>query len=331
MSAIVAGVDEAGLGPLLGPLTIGWSAFRLPDASTDPWELLSRVVARKPGRHEHRVVVADSKRVFARNPPGRRRLETTALAFLALRREGGAPPTDAHEVLFGELRPAEALVERHPWYHHLRDVPRHLEVGTLELAAARLERELSERGAALIDAGVRVVPAGELNASFVETGNKASTVWSRTLEVLRHLWLRHGESGPRVTADLQGARSHYGPLLARGFPDASVRLLREEPLVSSYELEERDETERRGWLPRRMRIEFRAKGEEHSFAVALASCLAKYARETVMDGFNEYFRRLQPDLRPTAGYTTDGRRWLHDAQAALADAELAREVVVRAR
>src|SRR5206468_3635746 len=28
---IVAGIDEAGLGPLLGPLAIGFSAFRVPD------------------------------------------------------------------------------------------------------------------------------------------------------------------------------------------------------------------------------------------------------------------------------------------------------------
>ena len=80
-----------------------------------------------------------------------------------------------------------------------------------------------------------------------------------------------------------------------------------------------------------MTVEFRAKGEEHSFAVALGSCLAKYARETVMDGFNRYFQSLQPDLTPTAGYTTDGRRWLQDAKPAPADGHLAPDVLVRTR
>ncbi len=110
-----------------------------------------------------------------------------------------------------------------------------------------------------------------------------------------------------------------------------MRRLHEEPLLSSYKLVERDESKRQGWLPRRMTVEFRAKGEEHSFAVALGSCLAKYARETVMDGFNRYFHNLQPDLSPTAGYTTDGRRWLQDAKPALADGHLAPDVLVRTR
>ena len=65
--------------------------------------------------------------------------------------------------------------------------------------------------------------------------------------------------------------------------------------------------------------------------VALASCLAKYARETVMEGFNEYFGRLQPDLQPTAGYTTDGRRWLKDAEACLREAGVERSLLVRDR
>ena len=62
-----------------------------------------------------------------------------------------------------------------------------------------------------------------------------------------------------------------------------------------------------------MSLEFRARGEEASFPTALASCLAKYAREVTMGAFNRYFEKRDPELRPTAGYTTDGRRWLKDA------------------
>ncbi len=80
-----------------------------------------------------------------------------------------------------------------------------------------------------------------------------------------------------------------------------------------------------------MRLEFQAKGEEHSFAVALASCIAKYAREIAMSGFNRYFEAHQPNLKPTAGYTTDGRRWLAEAESALASTGVARGVLVRDR
>ena len=80
-----------------------------------------------------------------------------------------------------------------------------------------------------------------------------------------------------------------------------------------------------------MRVAFTERAEDRWFAVALASCLAKYARELCMDSFNDYFCELQPDLRPTAGYTTDGRRWLRDARAALRGAGIERGELVRSR
>jgi hypothetical protein len=80
----LAGVDEAGLGPILGPLVVGWTALAPPAAGLDPWKALSAVVSRKPGADRRRLVVADSKQVFDRSPRGARRLELGALAFLAL-------------------------------------------------------------------------------------------------------------------------------------------------------------------------------------------------------------------------------------------------------
>jgi ribonuclease HII len=82
---------------------------------------------------------------------------------------------------------------------------------------------------------------------------------------------------------------------------------------------------------RRLRIRFVEKGDRHWFAVALASCLAKYARELVMDAFNAHFARLDPSLAPTAGYVQDGRRWLAESVCARASAGLAEDVLVRSR
>ncbi len=325
-TVLVAGMDEAGLGPILGPLTIGFSVFRVPAAETNLWKLLRRRVSGDPKRDQDRLIVADSKRVFARNPRGRRRLEATALTFFALTQEGGRPPSDAHDFLFGDLRPGTELLRRHPWYDLVAELPRFHDAEGIELGAALLGRALDKSGVELVDAGLRLVPSGELNGSYRETDNKAETVWERSLEVMRHLWTRHGREGLDLTVDLLGGRIHYGPYLGRGFPDGSVRMLYEEDHRAGYEIEGRD-----AQSGHRMRLDFTSRAEEGSFAVALASCFAKYARETVMDAFNAYFAALQPDLKPTAGYYGDGQRWLREASGAVERSGIDRDVLVRAR
>ncbi|MEM7310924.1 MAG: hypothetical protein AAF682_29915 [Planctomycetota bacterium] len=308
-SAVVCGIDEAGLGPLLGPLTIGYAALRLPDPHANAWRLLGNLVGKRPSK-VRKLIVADSKRVFSRNEQGRRRLEATALTFLALLDPAGKPPGDPRRLLFGPLAPAQAMVARHPWYGRLPErLPVEHEAGSLELLAELLRRRMDSKGLALLDAGVRLVPAGELNASYDETHNKSLSVWEKTLEALLHLWEEQGEARPQVVVDRQGGRMRYGPLLARGLPDADVRLVREDEGHSEYEVVARDRR-------RAMRLVIVEKAEDRAFPVALASCLAKYARELVMGAFNAYFEELQPGLRPTAGYTTDGRRWLEEAEPA---------------
>ncbi|MFT5289485.1 MAG: ribonuclease HII [Planctomycetota bacterium] len=328
MTVLIGGVDEAGLGPLLGPLTVGWSVLSVPQADSNPWELLSDVVAPAPKGASKRIVVADSKKVYSRNAPGRARLERTALSFLTQVLD--AVPQEPRGVLFGCLRAPEELVSQHPWYAQLSPLPRHQGADLLELSAAALARGLKRAKVSFVDGGVRLVPAGELNASYRETNNKGETTWLRTLEVLVHIWRSHGKDAPCITVDLQGARQKYGAALARGFPEASVTRIEERANYASYRLDERGKSADT-WRPRRMELIFREKGDVHSFPTALASCFAKYAREISMEAFNAYFQKIDPDLKATAGYTTDGRRWLEDARSILGPVELHRDVLIRTR
>src|SRR5262249_29216231 len=93
---------------------------------------------------------------------------------------------------------------------------------------------------AVLDAGVRVVPAAELNASYDETGNKATSVWNKVVEVLRHAWAARVRAPVRTTVDMLGGRRRYGSLLAQAFPDARVSLVDESTGRSAYALEARD-------------------------------------------------------------------------------------------
>jgi ribonuclease HII len=120
----------------------------------------------------------------------------------------------------------------------------------------------------------------------------------------------------------------YAPLLRETFPECSVDVVSELPARSEYELYGHAGAD--GNAPC-VRIAFAERAESASFAVALASCLAKYVRETCMHAFNAYFGSLQPGLKPTAGYRNDGWRWIDDAKAAIERSGLKHEHLVRGR
>lgn len=325
MTILAAGVDEAGLGPLLGPLCLGWAVLRLPERGADPWALLEAAVGSEPAHDRERLVVADSKRVFARNPRGRKRLEATALGFLGAVAGADRAPAGPAAFIPGPLGPSPECLAAHPWYAALpAALPLWSEAGWLELRAERLRRALAAADVELVDLGVRVVPAGELNRAFDATGNKATAVWDQVSPILRYLWRRAREHELDLVVDRQGGRARYGPVLARVLDDARVRLVEESEGRSAYRLE------RAGGGPG-ADVLFVEKADRDSFAVALASCLAKYARELAMEAFNGWFGDLQEGLKPTAGYATDGRRWLADATPALTRAALERDLIVRRR
>jgi hypothetical protein len=313
---------------LLGPLTLGFSVFRTRDRSSNLWRALENVVSQKPGDDPKKFVVADSKVVFNRTPKGEKRLEATALGFLALLDPKRSIPDSVERLVSQTPRDLafdRSSLEAHAWFARLpKKSPRYQDGGALELRVERLARAMRTAEIELIDAGVRVVPELELNRSFQKTNNKGATCWIQCAAILRYVWDEHGEQGVRCVVDRQGGRAHYGGLLGRLFPEANVGLVRESDGLSEYRLASKDGV-------RSMKVLFAEKAERRSFAVALASCLAKYARESCMQGFNDYFGELEPGLKPTAGYTTDGRRWLKDADELLARLAIDRRALVRER
>jgi ribonuclease HII len=324
---IVAGIDEAGLGPLLGPLTLGFSAFRVPRGERTLWQRLAPVVAKRPkARDKRRIVVADSKVVFQRSPLGHQRLERTVLSFLAQVGGRGEWPADGMGLLATApegLAPRTEVLAQHPWYARLpQSLPVWNEADELSETVERLRRKLEKAEMRVLAAGARAIPAGELNASYAKTDNKSLTLWEKTAEIMRELWAAFGAPGLELVVDRHGGRKHYANLLAQYFPETFVEVLGEGPKWSAYTLHGDG---------RKMRVTFVARGEERSFAVALGSCMAKYVRETAMDAFNAYFEELQEGLRPTAGYWTDGQRWLGEAAEAVEKAGVSPQMLVRER
>jgi hypothetical protein len=327
---VLGGVDEAGLGPLLGPLCVAGAAFAFEDEASlaadpfepfDLWAALGGAVSREPADDRHALVVGDSKVVHARNPRGERRLEATVLAFAAHLLAGRVP--DSLAALSLDATSESVWRSRHPW---LADgdppLPHACSSEFLELRSALLARALAAARCAPAALAVRRVEPGELNREFERSGNKAHAAWHFASAALLHVVARARELGARevrLAVDRQGGRAHYGPLLARLFQEWRVFLVEESDGVSRYRLEGEP----------RIFVTFEERAEARHFAVALASCLAKYTREVSMAALNAWFGARAPGLAPTAGYTTDGRRWLADAAKLVSTIE--RDLLVRQR
>ena len=318
----LAGVDEAGLGPILGPLVVAGVAMSGPEGK-DPWQLLGRHVSK--ARHaKGKVRVADSKLVN-QGPHGLLRLEETALVFWAAR-QGELPRTlgDWLRQLGADLD----VLQRCPWYEDLDlPLPRAADADWVRLQAELVARALQKADVALLDIAVRPVDVEEWNGLIADTDNKSRAHFRAYAEFLARLLDRLPATfGPtehgHVVADRCGGRMHYAADLRQLRPDAAVETVTETPSVSSYRLRLRGGD---------VTVTFAERGEQRAFPTALSSCFAKYLRELMVEAMNLWFCARVPGLQPTAGYYVDGHRFLGDLAPFLATRDLPRERLVRVR
>ncbi len=296
----LAGLDEAGLGPILGPLVVAGALLEGP-AGGDPWRLLRGLVCRKRSE-AGKIRVADSKKVH-QGAQKLAHIERTALAFWGAL-AGEVPATLAE--LLGAARVDVLQLARCPWYGALdTPLPIDCDRDELRLLAHRLGRELDRTSIKLLRLSLRVLDVEEFNALIAATDNKAEAHFGAYTEILASLLAAVPATGGQVVADRCGGRFHYGRALSRRWPDARIAVLLETPERSEYVVD-------RGG--HKTKVTFAERAEDQAFPTALASCLAKYVREAMLHSLNAWFAARRPDLRPTAGYYTDGKRFLADIE-----------------
>ena len=312
----LAGVDEAGLGPILGPLVVSGVALEGP-AGLTPWRSLRSVVSRH--RHEKgKIRVADSKNVY-QGAHRLERLEETVLSFC------GALTGDIPENLGGWLRSLGADLDalgRCPWYGDLDlPLPLHADRDRITLQAHLLGRTMARRRTRILHLVVRVVDVEEFNQLIADTDNKSRAHFKAYSEVIAQL-LRLMPAPVHLVADRCGGRTHYRAGLHSTCPGHDVEILQETSTASVYRL-------RGGTEP--VTVTFASRGEDRAFPTALASCTAKYVRELMIHLLNRWFCARVPGLKPTAGYYVDGKRFLRDLKPFMESAEVPISRLVRVR
>lgn len=315
MGVLLAGIDEAGYGPMLGPLCVGLTVFKVDgwsvgDASPDLWSLLSGAVCHEARDKAGRLPVADSKKLKLSNGLKTKHplvhLERTVLSFLAATRSPTVIEADDN----GLIARLGAAWPRGAWYGSGCELPLGQSVEKLSIDASMLRKSMAAAGVELVAARCVVIDEPSFNAIVKRTGTKAEATLTAVGEHLRTAHDLADEHGLplRVVCDRLGGRVHCGPLVARELPDLMVSPLEEKPERCVYRTSGADGEAQ----VEAGRVMFMPEAENQHLPVALASMTAKLVRELSMARFNRYWSGRVPELKPTAGYTQDARRWLRD-------------------
>jgi hypothetical protein len=289
----VIGIDEAGYGPNLGPLVQAGVALKLPEDDPAGWR--SHPGVRKANEsNDGRPMADDSKLVYARGG-----VSALAMAIQPF-------PDSLGEILrqFGLPESREELLSE-IWFE---------------------DRIGSSGGVGPIHFGPRVISTvmpTRFNRILAAYGSKAAVLQLGFRElVCKTIDELPDNDALHIVGDKQGGRNHYLPLLQSTFPDSWIRTIAESADESRYSLTEHG---------RDIIVTFRPRADSGSLAVALASMMAKYTRELAMEQFNAFWRKQVPDLKPTAGYPLDAKRFYAEIESAMTRLGIPREAVWRAK
>ncbi|HMB95522.1 MAG TPA: hypothetical protein VKK61_05745 [Tepidisphaeraceae bacterium] len=321
---ILAGIDEAGYGPLLGPLVVGCCAFELSDA--DPfsplpclWKRLRKSISKSRSRARRKLHFNDSKQVYSPSV-GLKELERSIVTLaIAMNLQAEDLPN-----LLAAIAPHVLDdLPQYPWYDGSDDrFPIDNDALSLRLSANALRLEMNRSNTHCVHLAARIVLERQLNRMIAATRNKGSALFSTTAIHLDDLIRNFSERGLVIVCDRQGGREHYGSLLRMMFEDWSLEIASEINGRAEYRMHR---------SPHVIRIIFTEKAESQCLAVAAASMLSKYLREALMHRFNHFWKTHLPDLHPTAGYYTDGERFLRDIAGKRAELGIRDEELVRCR
>ncbi len=280
---IYAGVDEAALGPVLGPFCACCVVLSAGQPKKSPGIIEDKAAG---------LFLTDSKKIYSKSK-GIKILEQNVLAVLKCL-DGSFPETAA-----GFVESAASEYEgwkSRPWFagFDALTIPRKADPEKIDKLADLLQEKLENEGFRLESVSALTVSAAEFNASLDLTGNKSNTV----RDLIKPLFgrIKRSPETAEIITDCQGGRRYYSDWLAAVF--------------SGMDFGETVNNKASIYNSEKLRISFEIKADAHYLHVAMASMTAKYLRELFMEQFNSYWTDKLPGLVPTAGYPQDGKRFI---------------------
>lgn len=302
--AWIIGTDEAGYGPNFGPLVIAASVWQVPDVllsadfrvefaelfdeSTTGWKAEPK-----------RLPIADSKTLY--RPPEHLGWLELPLFSLSLKSAGNL--LDVWEKIASS---SLADVKRDPCCGSFNPrLPTFVSEPDLACALNIWKRLAETYQTSVHKIQAEVVWPARFNAELQTTGNKAAVLSRTTFKLVADLLAElPAEGSVLILSDKHGGRNRYLPFLQAAFEECWIQSVHESQAISRYRWDRVDESQQRLKVEARLAVK-----SEQFLPVALASMAAKYLRELAMQGFNAFWQRHLPNLKPTAGYPQDAKRF----------------------
>jgi ribonuclease HII len=318
--AVLVGIDEAGFGPILGPLVVSSSTFSLADdlQGQDLWQILHKSLAQTRRHLRGRLLVTDSKKAHSKST-GLKHLERTVLSSLSCL---GHDIQSLAQLLAVLCPDCLERLGAYPWYQDLQAEAWAGDDPDKAIAASVLQQDMAQTGAKLLHLESRCLDVAHYNALVATVRNKSNVLFTQTCALIQNVFDAYPEGDLHVVVDRQGGRVHYRDSLLRMFPGMGLRIASEDQDLSAYVLSN---------TMRSVHMSFRIKAEAHSLPVALASMASKYVRELLMGQINRYFQGLCPDLKATAGYWQDGQRFIKDLRDRIPETHFGDDQLIRSR
>ncbi len=319
LMAFIVGIDEAGYGPLLGPLVCAAASFGTAgnDTADDLWKALQTGVVRNGSPRSRKVWIGDSKSLY-QSSAGLELLEKMVLATCPL----PLPCSFADFAAWLEI-PDEHLQAGEPWHAEpMPTLPLVADADEIDALRRQFARATASCGVSLLGVRVNLAQPWRYNQLVGLSDNKAAALWSLHSHLLESACRRYRGQPLHVTLDKQGGRTYYQECLQQLFPMQMVQKLCELPQRSHYRLHIAD---------LQLDLQVLEKSETFSLPAALASMYAKYVREVFMHRFNDWWCSRVDGLTATAGYPGDVRRWFNQMEPHLAALPLDRNVYIRCR